>query len=99
MTKKGSPRRNYRRDGESCHAIGNGVHAVVKVDQTRFPPDHPPSFEEKVRRGDIQRSWVKYAHKRAWAWQYGFLIGARLEPRSKSELKRFTPADALKFRA
>jgi hypothetical protein len=34
--------------------IGNGVHALIKVDEARFPPDHPPSFEEKERRGDIR---------------------------------------------
>jgi hypothetical protein len=34
--------------------VGNGVHAVIKVDQGRFPPEHPPSFEQKERRGDIQ---------------------------------------------
>jgi hypothetical protein len=34
--------------------VGNGVHALIKVDQRRFPPEHPPSFEEKERRGDIQ---------------------------------------------
>jgi len=34
--------------------VGNGVHALIKVDQGRFPPEHPPSFEQKERRGDIQ---------------------------------------------
>jgi hypothetical protein len=34
--------------------VGNGVHALIKVDQSRFPPEHPPSFQEKERRGDIQ---------------------------------------------
>jgi len=34
--------------------VGNGVHALIRVDQGRFPPDHPPSFEQKERRGDIQ---------------------------------------------
>jgi hypothetical protein len=34
--------------------IGNGVHALIKVDQGRFPPEHPPSFQQKERRGDIQ---------------------------------------------
>lgn len=27
--------------------VGNGVHALVKVDRSRLPPDHPPSFREK----------------------------------------------------
>lgn len=26
--------------------IGGGVHAVVRLDQKKFPPDHPKSFEE-----------------------------------------------------
>jgi hypothetical protein len=34
--------------------VGNGVHALIKVDQGRFPPEHPPSFEQKERRGDVQ---------------------------------------------
>ncbi|MEI7866662.1 MAG: M12 family metallo-peptidase [Candidatus Methylumidiphilus sp.] len=25
--------------------VGNGVHAVIKVNESRFPPDHPPSFK------------------------------------------------------
>src|ERR1700730_18044370 len=34
--------------------VGNGVHALIKVDQGRFPPEHPPSFQERERRGDIR---------------------------------------------
>jgi hypothetical protein len=34
--------------------IGGGVHALIKVDQERFPPEHPPSFQQIERRGDIQ---------------------------------------------
>jgi len=34
--------------------VGNGVHALIKVYGDRFPPEHPPSFEEKERRGDIR---------------------------------------------
>jgi hypothetical protein len=34
--------------------IGGGVHALIKVDQSRFPPEHPPSFEELERHSDIQ---------------------------------------------
>jgi hypothetical protein len=34
--------------------VGNGVHALIKVDQSRMPPEHPPSYIEKERRGDIQ---------------------------------------------
>jgi hypothetical protein len=33
--------------------IGNGVHALVKVDTGRFPPEHPPSFQQRQQRGDI----------------------------------------------
>ena len=34
--------------------VGNGVHALIKVDQGRFPPEHPPSFQQQERRGDIR---------------------------------------------
>ena len=34
--------------------VGNGVHALIKVDQGRFPPEHPPGFQERERRGDIR---------------------------------------------
>jgi peptidyl-Asp metalloendopeptidase len=34
--------------------IGNGVHALIKVDSGRFPPEHPPSFQERERRGDAR---------------------------------------------
>ena len=36
------------RDGSNLYRIepvGNGIHAVIKVDESRFPPDHPPSFK------------------------------------------------------
>jgi len=29
--------------------IGSGVHAVIKLDSSRLPPDHPPSFADKER--------------------------------------------------
>lgn len=45
--------------------IGNGVHALIKVDQGRFPPDHPPSFEQKERRGDIQAPAKKFDTSKA----------------------------------
>lgn len=32
-------------------SVGDGVHAVIKVDPARFPPEHPPSFKERERRG------------------------------------------------
>ncbi len=33
--------------------VGNGVHALVKVNEGRFPPEHPPSFQEREKRGDV----------------------------------------------
>jgi hypothetical protein len=32
--------------------LGNGQHAIVKFDASRLPPEHPPSFIERERRGD-----------------------------------------------
>jgi peptidyl-Asp metalloendopeptidase len=34
--------------------VGGSVHALIKVDERRFPPDHPPSFDEKAKRGDTR---------------------------------------------
>jgi peptidyl-Asp metalloendopeptidase len=34
--------------------IGGSVHALIKVDERRFPPDHPPSFDEKAKRGEAR---------------------------------------------
>lgn len=36
--------------------IGGGVHALIRIDQSKFPPDEPPSFVQKERekRGDTQ---------------------------------------------
>jgi hypothetical protein len=34
----------------SVESLGGGLHAVIRIDPSRFPPDHPPSFEEKTRR-------------------------------------------------
>lgn len=31
--------------------LGNGIHAVIEVDESRFPPDHPPTFKNKERQG------------------------------------------------
>jgi hypothetical protein len=30
--------------------VGNGVHAIIKVDPSHFPPDHPPTFKEIQKR-------------------------------------------------
>jgi hypothetical protein len=32
--------------------VGNGLHAIIKFDASRLPPEHPPSFRERERRGD-----------------------------------------------
>jgi hypothetical protein len=32
--------------------IGNGLSALVKVDMSKMPPEHPPSFSEKVTHAD-----------------------------------------------
>jgi hypothetical protein len=40
------------RRGTALHkiqAVGGGVHAVVEVDTSKFPPEEPPSFREKER--------------------------------------------------
>jgi hypothetical protein len=29
--------------------LGDSIHAVIKVDQRQFPPDHPPSFDQKAK--------------------------------------------------
>ena len=34
--------------------VGNGVHALIKVDQSRFPPDEPPTFPEREKRSDAR---------------------------------------------
>jgi len=31
--------------------VANGVHALIKVDESRFPPEEPPTFKEKEKRG------------------------------------------------
>lgn len=31
--------------------VGNGMHALIKIDETRFPPEHPPSFKDLEKRG------------------------------------------------
>jgi hypothetical protein len=45
-------------DGQNLYHIepvGGGVHALVKIDSSKFPPEHPPSFEnkERERRGEL----------------------------------------------
>ncbi len=40
------------RDGADMYRVepvGDGVHAVIKVDESRFPPEHPPSFNIKEK--------------------------------------------------
>jgi hypothetical protein len=46
-------------DGANLYRIepvGGGVHALIKVDISRFPPDHPPGLPEPERRGDVRPS-------------------------------------------
>jgi hypothetical protein len=33
--------------------LGGTLHALIRVDENRFPPEHPPSFQERERRGDL----------------------------------------------
>ena len=45
-------------DGQDLYHIepvGGGVHALIKIDPSKFPPEHPPSFEsiEHERRGEL----------------------------------------------
>lgn len=41
------------RDGLDLYRIepvGQGLHAIVKIDSSRFPPEHPPGFQQIERR-------------------------------------------------
>jgi hypothetical protein len=41
------------RDGGNLYRVepvGNGVHALIKLDESRFPPDEPPTFKERETR-------------------------------------------------
>ena len=43
------------RDGGNLYRvepIGNGIHAIIKVDESRFPADHPTSFRDLEKRSD-----------------------------------------------
>lgn len=47
------------RDNDNLYRIepiGNGVHAIIKVDESRFPPDHPPTFKDKEKGSDLKQS-------------------------------------------
>lgn len=37
---------NVGREKYSITPLGGGVHAIVEVDQTKFPDEHPPQFDE-----------------------------------------------------
>lgn len=44
------------RDGLDLYKIeplGRGLHAIVKIDPSRFPPEHPPSFHETERHSPV----------------------------------------------
>ncbi len=49
----GSITGTIRDDGDlyRVEPVGNGVHALIKVDQSKFPPEEPPSFKEREKRG------------------------------------------------
>jgi hypothetical protein len=32
--------------------VGNGIHALIKVDESRFPPEEPPTFHEREKHSD-----------------------------------------------
>jgi len=39
-------------DGQNLYhieAVGGGMHALIKIDTAKFPPEHPPSFKNKER--------------------------------------------------
>jgi hypothetical protein len=43
------------RDGANLYSIvpiGNGTHALIKVDPSRLPPDHPPDFRQVEKRAN-----------------------------------------------
>ena len=43
------------RDGANLYSIvpiGDGTHALIKVDQYRLPPDHPPDFRQVEKRAN-----------------------------------------------
>ena len=45
-------------DGAYLHRIepvGDGLHALIRVDVSRFPADHPPGFERKRRHSQLNQ--------------------------------------------
>jgi hypothetical protein len=42
--------------------VGNGLHAIIKVDPSRFPPEHPPSFEKNQKRAPPPQSTRDRGH-------------------------------------
>ncbi|MEX6506703.1 M12 family metallo-peptidase [Jiella sp. M17.18] len=42
-------------DTYRIESVGDGLHALIKLDTSRFPPEEPPSFraKEQERRGDV----------------------------------------------
>lgn len=45
--------------------IGGGMHALIEVDRSRLPPEHPPSFQEIERRGALPPQSLSDAAKLA----------------------------------
>ena len=54
VVREGNVTGTVKRDNELYRVvpIGKGVHAVVKVDQSKFPPEHPTGSRGTERRGD-----------------------------------------------
>ena len=52
IVKDGNVTGTLRIDGDlyRVEPVGDGVHALFKVDEGRFPPEHPPSFQQIEKR-------------------------------------------------
>jgi len=47
------------RSGDDLYTVrplGGGLHALIRQDQNKFPPEHPPTFEEKEKKSPPQLS-------------------------------------------
>jgi Metallo-peptidase family M12 len=55
-------------DGETIYSIepiGNGVHALIKIDQGRFPPEDPTSLKELEGRSSVLKPTVPGSERRS----------------------------------